>query len=256
AWLSASPADGKLAIAPRSPPTENTRRVPVTMTTRTALEETIDRVSASSAKSGGVSALTGGLSIRTTALPPPATLPLRLPPAAISLPGSAMGAPHALQQGARGLVAVAEARLQGRQPGLQQGRVERPDLPERALVRADDLAQDGVHLVALAQALGETPEILVDETQPDALGDVLARTGPRRDVRLCEEREQARIRSPAAIPVQEDPALALPSQVAFRTQRPEDSTDLAVLGDERRPLPVEDIERDVDAHEIERRERA
>src|SRR5262249_52039016 len=249
AWLSASPGDGRSAIAPRPPPTENTRRTPVTTTTRTALAATIDRVSASSAKSAGVRALTGGLSSRTTAVLPSTTV-------STSFLVSAIGSTHALQEGARGLVAIAEARLQRCQPGLQEGRVERPDLLERALVRADARAQDGVDLLALAQSLGETPEVLVDEPQPDALGDVVPRTGRRCGVRLCEQGEQARVRAPAAVPVQKDAALAFPSQVTFRAHGAQAPAHHAVLGDQGRPLPVEDVQRHVDADEIERCQRA
>src|SRR5215470_6575361 len=248
ACRTASSADGKRAIAAKSPPTENTRRRPVTMTTRTALGATIDRTSPSSAKSAGVRALTGGLSSRTTAVLPSITV-------STSLRVSAIVPAYALQQGARGSVPAAQSGLQRGEPGLQERGIELSDLLERALVRANDLAHDGIHLLAVAQLQGDTAEILVDEAHPDPLRDVLSYIRPPCHVRRREQSEQARIFSTAPVSIQEDSALGLPSQVALCAQRLQDSSDATVVGDERRPLPAEDVEGDVDANEIEGRQR-
>src|SRR4029077_7812777 len=106
-------------------------------------------------------------------------------------------------------------------------------------------------LVGLAEPLRDAAEVLVDEAEPDALGDVLSGGGPRDDVRPGKKGEEARVRSPAPVAVQEDSALALPAQVALATQRVQYSPDGAVVGDQRRALPGEDVEGDVDADEIE-----
>src|SRR5262245_43552111 len=158
ACCAASSADGTRASAPRSPPTENTRGDPVTTTTRTALGARIDRASASSAKRAGVRAFRGGLSSRTTAMLPSITV-------STSRRRSAIVPADALQQGAGRVVTTAETFLEGGQPRLQQRRVELAQPVQRTLVRADDLAQDRVDLVALAQVLRDAAEILVDEAQ-------------------------------------------------------------------------------------------
>src|SRR5262249_56481771 len=108
------------AIASRSPPTEKTRGRPVTMTTRTALGATSDRTSSSSAKSAGVRALTGGWLSRTSAVLPSTTV-------SISFRPSAIGPAHALQQGARGVIAPTELGLQRGQPRLQDAEIKRSD---------------------------------------------------------------------------------------------------------------------------------
>jgi len=98
------------------------------------------------------------------------------------------------------LVAPTEGGLQRGQPRLQELGVEPPDPLERALVRADDLTQDGVDLVGLAEPLRDAAEVLVDEAEPDPLGDVLSGGGPR-DVRLGKKGEEARVGSPAPVAV-------------------------------------------------------
>src|SRR5262249_5541545 len=243
----ASSADGRTAIAPRSPPTEKTRGRPVTMTTRTVLGATSDRTSSSSAKSAGVRALTGGWLSRTSAVLSSTTV-------SISFCASAIGPAHTLQQAARGVIASTQPRLQSGQPWLQDVGIERPDLLERPPVRADDLAQDGVDLGGLAEVLGDAREGLRARGQPDPLGDVLPRGRPRRDVRLGKEREEAWVLSPASVPVQEDAALGLAAEVALGTQRGQYSPDGTVVRDQGRALSGEDVEGDIDADEIEHRQ--
>src|SRR5262245_31854786 len=218
----------------------------MTMTTRTALGARIDRTSASSAKRAGVRAFRGGLSSRTKAMLPSITV-------STSCRRSGIVPTDALQQGAGGVVATAEAFLQGGKPRLQQRRIELAEPVQGPLVRADDLAQDGVDLVALAQLLGDAAQILVDEAQPDPLRDVLRR--PRRgDAASRQQGAQERVHAAAEVPIEEDAALALPSEVPLGAQHPEDAPGVAVVGDQRRTGPGQDVERDVDADEIEHRQ--